>query len=96
VIITPGIAAASAAEGATTDYLSDCLNDLYEGRDGLIDDEDHASNEEDLLSGCGSVAGLYPPRGMLTENVLITAYFDEENWWNENLNFTTIMYESEY
>ena len=95
VVITPGISFAS-MDDATSDYLGDCLNELYEGSDGLIDDEEHEANEADLARGCGKVVAKYPAHGHLLENFYIVAYFDEAAIRDENHNYTLIMYVSEY
>lgn len=92
--ITAGAGAAIRDEN-TRKYIFDCLQRFYSVDYGMIPAEDAAANNAEIEAGQGRIIGRYEQAHTLRENILIIAYFSDNNR-ETDYNYTTVLYPSEY
>ena len=81
--------------GATIQYILDCLSRFYSGDYGKMSAEDTEANNTDLRAGFGHILARYEQKHNLTDDIYIEAHFDKDNLNDIDYTNILIMYPDE-
>ena len=87
--------AEAAKDGATAQYILNCLLKCYAGNYGKIPEEDTEANNSELATGEGHILARYPAAENLDSDIYIDIHFSESEP-GQNFNYGMIMYCSEH
>lgn len=95
ITTTVGVAAAMVDAPAKA-YILHSLDRFFAGDYGETPAEDIDANNKALHAGTGRIVARYQAAEGLRQDIFIIAYFSDQEPGNNDYNYTTVMYTSEY